>query len=189
MFSQLGPLFKTVFRTAKQTDARLEIRREEKEQGRKKEADDTPEEESSALWEDSTAVSISALRAFLMQFLQKHRAPAPASSITTDIPAPQAQTPAPVSTVAARAAKAYAAIAAQNTPVAPPPQTLQTPTETPETDLGSLLEAEEIRQIHRIIAELDTLTRTGTESLSIQLDGGTFLDAVEAAVLLQKNGF
>lgn len=188
MFSQLGPLFKTVFRATEHADARLEIRREEKENGRKKHEDDSAEAEESALWEDSTGVSVSALRTFLIEFLQKNNAPIEGVQTETVSVTPTPQPAAPVSTVAARAVKAYGAMAAQNTPHAAPPVP-QTPAPEPsEGDLASLLEANEIRQIHRLIAELDALSRSGVETLSIQLDGGTFLDAVDAAVRLQKNG-
>lgn len=187
MFSQLGPLFKTVFRATEHADARLEIRREEKESGRKKNDRNEAEEDTGALWEDSTGVSVSALRTFLFEFLHKNNAPEPASDIAESIVTmPPLQT-APVSSVAARAVKAYGAMAAHNHP-APPPPVLQAPPEQPPEDLASLLEANEIRQIHRLIGELDGLARLGIDSLSIKLDGRTFLDAVAEAIRLQKNG-
>lgn len=187
MFSQLGPLFKTVFRAAEHADARLEIRREEKENGRKKGEDESTQDDTSALWEDSTNVSVSALRTFLIEFLQKQGADASAPVNAPESPAQTTPEPAPpVSPIAARAVKAYGAMSAQNSPPPVLPPAIETPKAPEQTDLASLLESEEIRQIHRLIAELDSLARGGIESLSIQLDGKTFLDAVEDAVRLQK---
>jgi hypothetical protein len=140
------------------------------------------------LWEDSTGVSVSALRTFLIEFLQKHNAGDSAPDVEAETVTLPPQAAAPVSSVAARAVKAYGAMAAQTPPPIVPPAPQAPPENPAETDLASLLEAAEIRQIHRLIAELDGLARNGVESLSIQLDGRTFLDAVDEAVRLQKSG-
>lgn len=184
MFSQLGPLFKTMFRAAESTDARLEIRREEKESGRKRGEDEEPAADSDLLWEDSTSVSVTALRSFLIDFLRHQGGADTIENPQEDLPGlhieevPPPTTPA--STMAARAAKAYGAMAAQNTPPSLPP--VVSPATAESENLADLLESDEVRQIHHLIGELDIIARSGIENLTIELDGGTFLDAVANAI-------
>lgn len=190
MFSQLGPLFKTMFRSAEAADARLEIRREEKESGRKREGDEETIPDNNDLWEDSTSVSVTALRTFLIDFLRNQNGHDTTPDLAQqqqdlpniDMPAEEVQPPAPTSTIAMRAAKAYGAMAAQNTPPAP----LQPPQPAGEENLADLLESDEVRQIHQLIAELDDITRKGIESLKIELEGRTFLEAVATAIHAAK---
>lgn len=188
MFSQLGPLFRTTFRQAEPADARLEIRREEKEDGRKKQEETAEDDNTSSLWEDSTSVSIESLRTFLFQFLKGHGAEVPAeASAAIDVTAPALiEERSPVSTTAARAAKAYGSMAAHVQP-RPSFSGSPPPTETTPIDLASLLEADEIRAIHALIAELDALSKTGLQSLSFQMNG-TFLQSLAEAVRLAKAG-
>lgn len=191
MFSQLGPLFKTMFRSAEAADARLEIRREEKESGRKNEGKEEEVFEGNVLWEDTTEVSVAALRTFLIDFLRHQSAPNNAGAEQAVLPniisdintAPEE--PAPISTMAARAAKAYGAMAAQNAPAPTPPVITAAPTNT-DANLADLLQSDEVRQIHKLITELDEISKNGIESLSIQLNGGTFLDGIQAAIQLAR---
>ncbi len=192
MFSQLGPLFKTVLRQAESADTRLAIRRDEKQDPERKQDFDQPPEEESSFWEDSTSVSVEALRTFLIEFLKTRG--------NDDGPAtkPQAQTPvtptAPppgtnVSPRAAQAMKAYGAMAAQTHE--PPPETPYDPApdessyEAESGDLADLLAADELRTIHRLIHELDLLARRGITMLTIE-KADTFLESLVAAVQLEK---
>jgi hypothetical protein len=189
VFSQLGPLFKTTLRQAEQADTRLQIRREDKEdQGKKQEFEETAED-TSALWEDSTEVSVGALRTFLTEFL-KSRGDTTAeadptqpenSSIMSGL-TPESRPPA--TNAAARAVKAYGSMQAQN--YGPPPTPVPTPEpEAQEVDLVSLLAADELRTIHVLIAELDILARKGVQTLTIE-KADTFLEALVAAVRAEK---
>ncbi len=192
MFSQLGPLFKTVFRSAEHADARLEIRREEKENGRKKQDEQAEDDSTNALWEDSTAVSVIALRAFLIEFLKKNNAgdvPAMTEAVNEAEDLTAIETvppPAPVSSVAARAVKAYTSMTTQNAYTPPPVATPPENPNNPNADLASLLAADEVRTIHRLIGELDTLSKNGVETLTILMNG-TFLESVSEAIRLQKS--
>jgi hypothetical protein len=192
VFSQLGPLFKTMFRSAEAADARLEIRREEKESGRKREGEEDSVSDDNTLWEDSTGVSVTALRAFLIDFLrhqgggdfiQSQQSVLLGMEAIEEITIPAPVTP--TSTIAARAAKAYGAMASQNAPTqipqASPPQF-----KTGDENLADLLQSDEVRQIHHLITELDIVARTGIESLTIELNGGTFLDAVANAIRIAR---
>ncbi len=186
MFSQLGPLFKTVLRQTEKSDARLEIKRDEKQDQGKKQEFESSEEEASFLWDDSTGVSVEALKAFLIEFLKtKNGDSDEETDLASEAAAIQPQSPKiqPVNNIAAKAVKAYASIAAQTAP----PALIQT-VEAPEneTDLSALLEADEIRTIHVLIHELDLLARRGIENLTIE-KADTFLESLVQAVRLEKS--
>ena len=70
MFSNFGPLFKTVFRQAESMDTRQAIRREDKKV--KRQGQEFEEETGSPIdiWEDDTRVSVESLRTFLINFVQ-----------------------------------------------------------------------------------------------------------------------
>lgn len=189
MFSQLGPLFKTTLRQAEQADTRLQIRREEKEnQGKKDDAEESAEE-TSALWEDSTEVSVGALRTFLIEFLKSRgdsvpEAPELQGENTSIMSGLTPESRPPVSNAAARAVKAYSSMQAQN--YGPPPvvETASEP-QAEEVDLVSLLAADELRTIHVLIAELDILARKGVQMLTIE-KADSFLQALVEAVRVEK---
>lgn len=189
VFSQLGPLFKTTLRQAEQADTRLHIRREDKEdQGKKQEFEETPED-TSGLWEDSTEVSVGALRTFLIEFLKSRGDTVPETALPTaeNTSIMSGLTPEsrpPATNVAAKAVKAYSSMQAQNygpppTP-APPPEPQQE-----EVDLVSLLAADELRTIHVLISELDVLAGKGVQTLTIE-KADSFLQALVEAVRLEK---
>ena len=187
MFSQLGPLFKTHLRQAEKSDARLEIRRDERQdQGRKQESEDRSEE-SSGLWEDSTEVSVGALKAFLVEFLKSRgdevpEAPEPAADEAAAPITPEYRPPA--NTRTAQAMKAYGAMAAQ-APSPPPSEPQEAEDSAKDVDLVSLLRADEVRTIHVLIGELDMLSRKGVQTLTID-KADTFLEALVQAVRLEK---
>lgn len=189
MFSQLGPLFKTHLRQAEKSDARLEIRRDERnDQGRKH--DEPPqEEESSALWEDSTTVSIEALKVFLSGFLTSKTGTAPETSNRSLSQAETESLPQeplhPVNTRTARAVKAYGSAAAQASPPPAPPQMPENNSDRNDLDLSELLEADELRTIHVLVTELDNLARNGVQTLTIE-KADSFLKALVFAVQAEK---
>lgn len=189
VFSQLGPLFKTTLRQAEQADTRLQIRREEKENEGKKEDTEEPAEETSALWEDSTEVSVGALRTFLIEFLKSRgdSVSETAGSQGENTSIMSGLTPEsrpPVSNAAARAVKAYSSMQAQN--YGPPPVIEAAPEpQTEEVDLVSLLAADELRTIHVLITELDILARKGVQTLTIE-KADSFLQALVEAVRVEK---
>ncbi len=188
MFSQLGPLFKTTLRQAESADTRLEIRREEKENPGKKRDEQDAADNTGDLWEDSTSVSVEALRTFLIEFLKgrgedvpEARVSAAEENIYAGITPPPPLRPA--SPMAAKAVKAYASTAGQNHHPAPPPVM---PEQTEETvDLADLLKADELRTIHALIHELDLLSRKGVQTLTIE-KAETFLESLVQAVRLEK---
>lgn len=187
MLSQLGPLFKTVLRQAESADTRLAIRRDEKQEGRRNGGDARDEAPDDSLWQDSAAVSITALHAFLIEFLKgRGETPPEISSPAADenlILTPEYRPPA--TTTAARAVRAYGAAAADRDaqlPAQPQPQ-VSPPAE--DVDLVRLLQADEIRTIYQLIRELDALAARGIQTLTIER-ADTFLEALVAAVAAEK---
>jgi hypothetical protein len=167
MFSQLGPLFKTMFRQAEQSDARLEIRREEKENQKKKENEKEDEINDVDLWQDSTNVSIIALRNFLVDFLKSKGDNTPDEKIlTTDaLPPPTHATPSIENTNAMRAHKAYAVMSSYAQTSALPVQNADAKT---SINLSDLLAVDELRTMHVLITELDRLHQKGVQTLTIE---------------------
>lgn len=182
MFSQLGPLFKTHLRQAEKSDARLEIRRDDPHDQRKKQDDGGDEDDTSALWEDSTSVSVEALKSFLAEFLRtRGEEVSKPQTHAEDVPALAPEYRPPASTRAARAVAAYGASAAHAAPSAepPPPEVIEPP--RPAVDLVDLLRADEVRTMHVLIAELESLSRRGVQTLTID-KAETFLEALVMAV-------
>lgn len=185
MFSQLGPLFKTHLRQAEKSDARLEIRRDEKQEHGKKQEFEEPDTGGGDLWEDSTAVSVEALKAFLIQFLKSRGDDVPEASAVPEASEILTQTPEyrpPVNNRAAQAVRAYSSMAAQHGAMPPPPPPSPPETEKAQSvDLVSLLAADEVRTMHVLITELDALSRRGVQTLTIE-KADTFLEALVLAV-------
>lgn len=182
MFSQLGPLFRTHLRQAEKSDARLEIRREEHNDQKKQQDSEEESETGSGLWEDSTAVSIEALKTFLSELLKSRGDTAPDSA---EIPAAAEESippVTPVNTRTAMAVKAYGQTAAQ-TPE--PAENAAAPAPESETDLVDLLASDDIRTIHALIAELSLLSAKGVHTLQIE-KADSFLEALVLAVRLEK---
>ncbi len=179
MFSQLGPLFKTVFRKTEHADARFEIRREEKDNPKKEEDEAEEKLSDDDLWQDSTAVSVLALRTFLIDFL-KTKGEATQEEITASenmegaINTPH---PAPANPMAARAHRAYANMASYAQSPPPPPENTTEKT----VNLSDLLAVDEVRTMHMLIAKLDRLHKRGIETLVIE-KADSFLQALVLAV-------
>jgi len=183
MLSQLGPLFRTMFRQAESADARMEIHREDKNTKRRKTDDAEDDADDNNLWEDSTDVSIPALQSFLSDFLRTHGAEMPAPETSTQNPTLSETPPAtnetggsaPPSTIAARAVKAYTALT--HTSPAPPP--VMTGAEIQPS--APALSAQEIRMIHKLLDDLSDLQKRGFETLRFRMIG-TFIELLQAAV-------
>ncbi len=182
MFSNLGPLFKTTFRQAEQTDTRQAIIREEKEDGRRKK-DKKEERPGQDLWEDSTSVSVDALRTFLINFLKGAELTDKLNQNKDqpDLPPrrmPEERTPA--NTATARALGAYQSIADKVEPHHPVP-----PPESPPQSDADKVGSSDIRLIHQLIADLEDLSSRGVQTVTIE-PAGSFLEALENAVKALK---
>lgn len=178
MLSQLGPLFKATFRHAEESDARQNLPHQVNKDDRRKDQDDP--RDRSDLWEDSTGVSVVALRAFLINFLagttqQTGLAHMPESA-APDATAAEPQRPA--NTATARAAGAYQSMADKMEPhhAAPP----MAPPAAPRTD-ADLVAAGDIRLMHALIADLERLEQAGVEMLTLN-PAESFLQSLKNAV-------
>ena len=180
MYSRLDPIFQSLPRQAENTDTRQGIRREEKtgDEGRKgsKEKEEPPSE----LWEDSTVVSVRALRAFLTGLVAnstpKGHADIQVSAAAVPPPAPHREHPP---TEAARAAKAYKTMYYTGQKEHQPP--LPTP---PVSESSVKLSPEEEHIIHKLIADIDILAARGIETLNIRKSDSFLQSLVDAAALL-----
>lgn len=192
MFSSLGPLFKATFRQAEQLDTRMGIRKDDpRDENEKRDPrEDGPEGDS--LWEDSMGVSIAALRAFLVDFVDgKTGSPpsgaAPRSPSGAPLPAPPAgpeHRPAQ-DTKHARAVQAYQSMAdktAGSVYQAPPPPPAAA---APAGDVD-LVQSEDVRAIHGLIADLKLLEEAGHAELVLE-KSKSFLGALQAAVARLKS--
>ncbi len=172
MFSRLDPYFKMTFRHAENLDTRQGIRREEPHDEYKGKKHDHTEEKDNSGWEDSTSVSVSALRTFLAQLVKT------SAQKTTDIAAAATAPPEGPSGPAAKAAQAYQATAiavhADTENSGQPPQTPDDP-DKPE------LSSEEIRIIHQLLNDLKELETAGVQTLTIER-ASSFLQSLANAV-------
>ncbi|PZO85399.1 MAG: hypothetical protein DI626_07510 [Micavibrio aeruginosavorus] len=173
-------MFKTAFRQAEAADTRLEIRRDEKnEHGHSEEHEE--KEDTSALWEDKTTVSVEALKAFLIAFLKEKGVAEDHAAISAAATQQSTLPQKPLTTVATRAVKAYTALAPQT----PPPPVSEPLTEN--IPLADQLKNDELRTMHILIRELDILAARGVHDLTIE-KADTFLNALVLAVEKAKSG-
>ncbi len=186
MFSQLGPLFKTTFRKAESNDTRQNIPHDERDKGRKKREELEKEEEKLDLWEENPSVTVDALRTFLIDFLKTLPGAEDSALVqSTQTPSSTSSRPLektrPTSTRNAKAVRAYQAMAAksqnQQTPKEPPEETRKEPT-------ADLLESQELRDIHKLIEDLDKLKNRGVTTLHIH-KADSFVDSLTNAVRLE----
>ncbi len=187
MFSQLGPLFKTTMRQAESADTRLGIRRDEKHEHGKKDHPEKQDEEESPLWNDSTTVSVEALKTFLNEFLKTKGIEHETTSavITTEESAYKPEPLKPTTTIAARAMKAYGSHADHDPP---PPSLSETKAPEEPQDLTALLKTDEVRTMHTLIRELKNLQDRGVDFLTIEKPD-TFLEALVIAVETEKKRY
>lgn len=185
----MDPVFRSIFRQAEQTDARLGIRRDEKrDEGRKKDHERPDEEPGLNFEEERPTVSVAALSAFLESLVQTLQMkipaqPTPDHIVPTVLPAREAPSPAvgaqksgAPSPIAARAASAYRHVAEGRG---------GTDQKTDSGDSGlalahqaDFLSAADLRTIHFLLDSLKTLK---TPSLVIE-KAPTFLQSLVDAV-------
>lgn len=169
MDSKLDPVYRALFRHAEHTGDRQDVKREEAPGGDGRRKDDRQRADRPDPWQDDTAVSITALRAFLVNLLGgESTAPA----------APPQTTARPGDPLAARAAGAYRTTAAhQAPPPAPPAGAVAT---APDSGPAPGLTPDDVRAIRQLITDLDRLSSHHIDMLRIEKNG-TFLQSLAAA--------
>lgn len=171
MLGSFGSLFRVT-----SSNTRMEIKRDESQAQNRKAKDSDGDSYQSIPWEDTTEVTVSALRAFLHTLLYGDEAQA----------ASLAQTPLP-STRAGRAASAYQSTArAVHDPnvVTPPPAVASPPVDMAEGDRPILDESfgeDERILIQTYLQDLSRLQGLGVEVLIIQRNL-TFLEAIGESI-------
>jgi hypothetical protein len=188
MFSQLGPLFKTTFRQAESNDTRLAIPHDEREKRRRKEEEEQKKEASGDFWEDNTSVTVSALRAFLVSFLKTLLGQQDGAALRTaqekeNLSVRPPEKNRPTNTQNAKAVRAYQSMAEKTQSQAPAPSEKKAEKIEPTADL---LQSEELRDIHKLIDDLEELEREGVQDLQIQ-KANSFIDSMKNAVKLKKS--
>ncbi len=184
MLSRFDPYFQSTFRQAESTDTRQAIRHEEHKDGRKRRDDERPSVFDNSLWEDSASVSVDALKAFLINFLksapfEENVKTEPLSAIGSAAPRPGE----PRDTVTARAIGAYQTMSYR---MYPDEQPIRPPVAVPDIPAGvGALNANEVRTIHRLIADLDDLHGRGLRALPFQM-ADSFLESLVVAVAAAK---
>lgn len=165
MDSKLDPVYRALFRHAEHSSDRQDVKREEAPGGDHRRKDDRDRPERPDPWQDDAAVSVSALRAFLLNLLGGEQAAAQA---------PPQMTPRPSDPLAARAAGAYRTTAAHQEP----------PTAIPAADPTARpapgLTPDDIRTMRQLITDLDRLSSRQINMLRIEKNG-TFLQSLSAA--------
>lgn len=184
MLSNLGPLFKATFRQTEQLDTRMEIRKDDPRDEKKKRDPREDEPDDDSLWEDSMGVSIEALRAFLISFVEGK------TGVSAQI-GDEGNGPVTVPTMPevrpaqdthhARAIHAYQSMAEKTGGAYHPP-----PPAAPSSDVD-LVHSEDVRVIHTLIADLALLAAAGHTMLSLE-KSDSFLTALQDAVNRLKSG-
>ena len=182
MFSQLGPLFKTTFRQAESNDTRQHIPHDERDKGRRKREEAEKENTAADPWVDDTSVTVEALQTFLINFLKTmpgaddgmEATPENQKKPLSNRPPEQKR---PTNTHNAKAVRAYQAIAEKSVESRPPPEK-KTGSPEPTADL---LQSKELRDIHSLIDNLETLRGRGIQALHIR-PAASFIESLKDAV-------
>jgi hypothetical protein len=183
MLSQLGPLFKTTFRRAEENNARLDIPHSERDKVGKKTEEEQNKNIKDETWDDDTTVTVTALRQFLINFLKT----LPGGEDSADLQSTEAQNQPfvrprehrrPTNTRNAKAVRAYQAMAAKGQEQRKPPLPEQN---IVKSDSAELLKSDELRDIHGLINDLDTIKNNGIGELRI-MPADSFLDSLKNAV-------
>ena len=162
MVSRLESLFRSTFRPAAPTDSWMGIRREEAQHERKDKNSDRHEDDEFDR-DDSTDLSVAALRQFLESLFPPH-APQPVAPPPTEMPYPDQKTAAAI-----HAYQSTARVPAPATPVPPPESAQLSPVET--------------ATILAVLDDLNHLEQVGVETLTLRPESGElFLDSIVRAV-------
>lgn len=188
MFSNLGPLFKTTFRQAETSDARLAIPHEERDDRRKKEEEEQKQTKEDP-WQDNTSVTVTALRAFLIAFLKTLPGGEDIAQMAENQEFEQVQstssvrpkeTSRPTNTRNARAVRAYQSLA-EKAPITAPDKIKKDENKKRVEPTADLLQSQELRDIYTLIQNLDILIQNNVRELEIK-KADSFLEALKNAV-------
>ncbi len=199
MFSGLSPLYKILMRHAESTDTRQEMHKDETRVQNLNNDDQSAGNFSPLLWEDSTSVSVSALKYFLEAILavaQKQSRPEVQTPPPEDVvPTEQPEMP-PVHTPDAGTQRALNAYKSTAIATGSPEAAAMRPTPIMETiapdpsasDITTDLREEDIQLVKQFILDLTQLELRGVRDLEIDR-GQTFLESVRLAITVAKERY
>ncbi len=180
MVSRLEAIFRTGFHPVEKTDVWQGIRREDPADGQKRKEHDGTEKPEEAVTDD-TVLSLLSLHGFLTMLLRQAGAPGADNTVVAPLPA-SAVPPAPsVPHPASRAASAYQTTARTGEPLS----LEESPTPQPVPGPAVVLSPEELRRIHALLQDVETLAAQGIATITLR-PAADFLqslnDAVQAAL-------
>lgn len=180
MYSRLDSIFKANLRDTKSADSWLGIRREDMEEDGRKKKNHDDDQEKSTLWDDDkTTVSVVALKSFLKNMIESAK----------DSAEPPEQTKAPTTKKSDeeklppkrdKAINAY-----QNTAQLTEPEQYDHAAGQ-KTQAGIDLTADELRTIHTLIQDLETLQKNDIEQLVIHRSDSFLQGMADAARRAKK---
>lgn len=188
MWSRIDPLIQTIARKVEQTDPRMEIRRDESELYTKRKREDDGSSRSMP-WEDTTIVSVTALKNFLMGLLGTVGIQSNPEHAEEDQPQEEAGITDhhdPASTYLSRATNAYQAtgraVHDKNIETPPPNTKLEDGREASMVALGEDFGEEGRAQIAQYIQDLSGLEKNGVEDIALRRTL-TFLEAIGQGII------
>ncbi len=186
--SGLTPIIRGVVRKAESVYSKMGIRRDESEDLTRKKRGNGDGEAKSIPWEDTTEVSIAALRGFLEDLLGLTHSDGTQETVAS-IPPPQATAiEHAINPTAARAANAYQSMGrvvhdknvVTSIPLPDIPQSTE-PKNTDKTVLGDDFGEDERDRLRGYIADMAELERRGISMLTLRRSL-TFLESIHQAI-------
>lgn len=182
MLSSFNPLLRIMSRHAESTDTRQSLHKDDAKITPRKEDDSPHKKTDPSMWEDTTAVSISALRLFLEAILTATTKQAQQDRTITEAPQQLKTHQRPP---AAQNTHTHKALNAYKTTVTTPHSSERTAPPPTNSDLTTDLKEDDIKRIQLFIDDLTTLENHGLRDIIIER-GLTFLDSVDNAINAAK---
>lgn len=185
MFFRLDPIFQAVLRRTEKTDTRMDIRRDESEtMGGKKRG--TSKEQTPIPWEDTTEVSVVALRNFLEELLGLPEPETSSPHPDTGLPPAPHSPPTAVQNEMARANDAYL-----KTGRAVHDKNIENPTvhhveHSPGVQLAADFSERDLSLLKECLEDLRDLEKSGITLLNLRRTL-TFLESIRQAIIDAKN--
>ena len=186
--TRIDPLIQAVARKAENIYTKMALQRDESQDLNRRKKDDTESDYSPIPWEDTTDVSIVALRGFLEDLLGlTHQTPLAGSDILP-LPTPDTEQPTAPQTAASHAAQAYRTMGrvVHDENVELPPPVIPDTISDEEVRLGNDFGDAERDQMRGYLQDLRDLERNGITYLTLRRSL-TFLESIALAIQDAKN--
>lgn len=187
--TRLDPFIQAVARKAEGIYTKMAIHRDESQDLTRRRKDHSDTDAAPMPWEDTTDVSVVALRGFLEDLLGLAHSGLQANSDILPLPPVSTEQPTAPQTAASHAAQAYRTIGRvvhdENVEIAAPSPII--PATTPDTDvrLGADFGEAERETMRGYLSDLVELERAGVTFLTLRRSL-TFLESIDQAIKLAK---